>query len=59
MVRVGALAGKAAELFTPGEYDTATAPVVILTVILFLPVNISDHDMTDVQYALQEKGKLA
>ena len=32
----GALAGTAAELFSPSEYDTVTVPVVILAVLLVL-----------------------
>lgn len=33
---VGALAGTAAELFSPSEYDTVTVPAVILAVLLAL-----------------------
>ena len=33
---IGALAGTAAELFTPGEYDTVTVPAAIPAVLLLL-----------------------
>ena len=33
---IGALVGAGAELFTPGEYDTVTVPVLILAVLLLL-----------------------
>ena len=32
----GALSGTAAELFSPGEYDTVTVPIAILTVLLII-----------------------
>lgn len=33
---IGALAGTAAELFSPSEYDTVTVPIVILSILMLL-----------------------